>query len=44
MGYEIKGLLPNSVYQAEVIARNRYGWSDKKNTIQFATTTEQRKL
>lgn len=40
IGYTLRGLMPASVYEVNVISRNRFGWSDNSRTIRFATSGE----
>lgn len=40
IGYVLHGLMPATVYEVAVTARNRYGFSDVSRTIRFATGGE----
>lgn len=42
IGYTLRGLLPGNIYEAAVLARNRYGWSDLSKIVRFATDSESR--
>lgn len=37
MVYTIKGLRENSIYEALVMSRNKYGWSKPSSILRFAT-------
>lgn len=40
IGYNLRGLMPASVYEVSVTARNRYGTSDSSVIKRFATGGE----